>query len=272
MDSLTDSDQGNVRNRPPSSDRRAEAARYYDLSPDVPGDVSFYRGRVPSPAARVLELGCGTGRVLVPLAKSCREILGLDRSEAMLEVCREWLRGAGLGPSRASARLGDISNFSLGRTFDWIIAPFRVFQNLESDAEVGGLFRCVREHLAPGGSCMLNVFRPYLERERLRQEWSSSEERFCWEVPVEGGRVMLHDRRARLDPERLVLYPELIYRRYEGDRLVDETVLRIVMRCYYPDDFEALVKGHGFEIIGRWGGYVGEPYGEGPELVLEFRA
>ena len=42
------------------------------------------------------------------------------------------------------------------------------------------------------------------------------------------------------------------------------------MRCYYPDEFEALIVDHGFEIVGRWGGYQGEPYGEGPELVLQF--
>ena len=43
------------------------------------------------------------------------------------------------------------------------------------------------------------------------------------------------------------------------------------MRCYYPDEFEQLITGHGFEIVHRWGGYAGEIYGEGPELVIEFR-
>ena len=43
------------------------------------------------------------------------------------------------------------------------------------------------------------------------------------------------------------------------------------MRCYYPDEFEQLINGHGFEIVQRWGGYAGEIYGEGPELVIEFR-
>ena len=42
------------------------------------------------------------------------------------------------------------------------------------------------------------------------------------------------------------------------------------MRCYYPDEFEAMVNGHGFRVTGRWGGYSGEEYGKGPELVLQF--
>jgi hypothetical protein len=88
-----------------------------------------------------------------------------------------------------------------------------------------------------------------------------------WEVAVEGGRVTCHERRPRMDPEKLILYPELIYRR---EALSDEAVLRIAMRCYYPDAFEQLIVGRGFQVIKRWGGYAGEPYGEGPELVIQF--
>ena len=73
-----------------------------------------------------------------------------------------------------------------------------------------------------------------------------------------------------MDPERMVLYPELIYRSYRGNDLVEEAVLKIVMRCYYPEEFEELILKHGFKILNRWGGYSGEPYGEGSELVLEF--
>ncbi len=69
----------------------------------------------------------------------------------------------------------------------------------------------------------------------------------------------------------MVLYPRLIYREYEGDVMVDETILDIPMRCYYPDEFQQLVTDHGFEIVDLWGGYSGEPYGEGTELVIEFK-
>ncbi len=72
--------------------------------------------------------------------------------------------------------------------------------------------------------------------------------------------------------DRLVLYPELVYRRYRGATLVDEAILGIAMRCYYPDELEQLILRHGFEIIRRWGGYAGERYGAGPELVLQFHA
>jgi hypothetical protein len=166
--------------------------------------------------------------------------------------------------------VGDISSFDLEKRFDFIIAPFRVLQNLDSDAEVDGLFRCVEAHLEPAGRCILNTFHPNRDPEAMRTEWVSDQENLAWEVEAADGRVACYDRRARIDAERLVLYPELVYRRFQGDDLVEEAVLRIAMRCYYPDDLTSLIESHGFEIVERWGGYSGEAYGEGNELVVEF--
>lgn len=250
-------------------DIRSEAAAYYDLNPNVPDDIPFYLRRIPSPEAAVLELGCGTGRVTLPLARHCRYIHGIDLSPAMIAICRDKLEAARIPRTSAQVEVGDITCFDLGRTFDLIIAPFRVLQNLESDANVQGLLRCVRQHLARGGTCILNTFNPNRDRETLRREWCSEEENPAWEVSVPGGRVACFDTRPRMDADKLILYPELIYRRYQGDLLREETVLKLVMRCYYPEDLMGLVTAHGFQVVGRWGGYAGEPYGEGPELVVQ---
>lgn len=251
-------------------DIQTEAANYYDYNPNVPDDIPFYINHIPSQQTTVLELGCGTGRVTLALAQHCRYIHGIDLSESMISICQGKLMKANIPPTRAKVEVGDITNCDLEQTFDLIIAPFRVFQNLESDSEVDGLFRCVHKHLAPGGTCILNVFNPNRDRESLRQEWCRDKEKLSWEVPIEGGKIACYDRRPRMNTEKLILYPELIYRRYEGEVLRDETVLKLVMRCYYPDDFEKLVTAHRFNIIDRWGGYTGEAYGKGPELVIQF--
>jgi SAM-dependent methyltransferase len=253
-----------------TTDIRAEAAGYYDLNPNAPNDVPFYKGKIPSPAAPVLELGCGTGRVLLPLAESCGYMHGIDSSAAMLALCREKLHQAGIPSNRAQVEVGDITNFDLGRRFDLIIAPYRVFQNLETATQVDGLFRCVRKHLSPAGTCILNVFKPNRAPEALRRDWCTEDERLAWEISIEGTRIVCHERSPRMDPDNLVLYPELIYRRYEEEVLTGEAVLKIAMRCYYPEEFEKIIRSHGFRIVARWGGYAGEPYGEGSELVVQF--
>jgi SAM-dependent methyltransferase len=251
-------------------DIRLETARYYDSNPATPDDIPFYQSLVPSPDCSILELGCGTGRVTLPLAPRCHDILGLDNSAAMLSICRQKLAAAGIPSHQAHVAESDITGFSLGRKFDFIIAPFRVLQNLETDAEVDGLFRCIHRHLAPKGTCILNVFQPIYDPDTLRQKWVTPGEKMDWEAPVEGGKIACYSRRSRMDPEHLVLYPELVYRSFVAGQVAEEVVLKLVMRCYYPDTFERLILDHGFVILDRWGGYSSEAYGQGSELVIQF--
>ncbi|HLJ54483.1 MAG TPA: hypothetical protein VKT77_05540, partial [Chthonomonadaceae bacterium] len=68
-----------------------------------------------------------------------------------------------------------------------------------------------------------------------------------------------------------VVYPEIVYRRYGKDGArVHEAELKIAMRFWYPDQLDALVTAHGYRVTSRWGGYAGEPWGDGNELVIEF--
>lgn len=251
-------------------DIRAEAAKYYDSNPSFLNDIPFYQKLIPSSNGSVLELGYGTGRVTLALVPYCQYIQGIDISPATISICREKLLKANIPQTKVQVIEGDISDFNLNRTFDLIIAPFRVLQNLETDEQVDGLFRCIRKHLASNGACILNVFRPFREPEKMRKLWATPEEKISWEIPVEGGRLVCYDRRVGIDVEKLILYPELIYRRYDGETLVEESILKIVMRCYYPDTFEKLINEHDFVILNRWGGYEGEVYGQGPELVIQF--
>lgn len=253
------------------SDWRAEVAEFYDLAPHHPGDLPFYLGQISPGVRSVLELGCGTGRVTLPLAAEVESVLGLDNSEAMIAVCRDKLAAANISTATADAVVADITDFDVGRRFDLIIAPFRVIQNLATNAEVDGLFRCIHNHLAPDGLCVLNVFNPNRDRTRMIAEWVADEEELVWEVPDGDTVVRSYDRRRALEEDPLVLFPDLIYRRFRGNELLTEALLQIAMRCYYPQEFVALIESNGFEVVGRWGGYADEIYGEGPELVVSFR-
>lgn len=251
-------------------DIRETAARYYDLEPDFPDDIPFYLGLIPS-GASVLEMGCGTGRVTLPLVGHCSFIQGIDLSPAMIEICRARLQQSGFRPEKVRVEVGDITRLELNRRFDWIIAPYRVLQNLETDQQVDGLFRVIRSLLTPNGKCILNVFHPNRDPQGLRDHWVSSQEQIEWEKIVDGERIICSALTAGMDKEKLVLYPQLIYRRYRGSTLLGEVVFKYVMRCYYPQEFEALVENHGFQIDKRWGGYHSEHYGHGSELVLQFK-
>lgn len=252
------------------SDSREQAAQYYDLQP-FHDDLPFYERLLPAADANVLELGCGTGRILVPLAKQCGSIHGLDISPAMLEVCRKRAEMAGLPGDKYHIERGDISSFRLGRAFDLIIAPFRTFQALETDPEVDACLESIRVHLRPRATCVLSMFNPKWPREELPRRWRQEEEAAEWEETTpEGDRIVCTSIRQSLEPEKGVIYPDLVYRRFRQGRMVDHVVQPLAMRCWYPGEIVALLETRGFQIVDKWGGYHGEAFGEGPELVVQF--
>jgi SAM-dependent methyltransferase len=145
----------------------------YDAFPDLPSlydsvpvyaarrDVQFYIDEAEDAGGRVLEIGCGTGRILLPIARSGHTITGVDASPQMLERCRSKLRGEpDAVQSRVTLHQGDARAFDLGRRFDLVIAPFRVAQHLTTIEDQLGFLDSVTRHLAPGGRLTFDVFNP----------------------------------------------------------------------------------------------------------------
>jgi SAM-dependent methyltransferase len=252
-------------------DIRRNVARYYDVGATQTVDVDFYVEHILSNDPTILELGCGTGRVLIPLSKHCDSIVGVDKSDAMLNICKEKLLIDPKSKGNTELLCEDITALDLQREFGLIIAPFRVFQNIDTDKSVNAFFRSIHSHLSSQGSCILNVFRPNASEKELLETWENEDEIFSWEKPLDNGVLRHSYKRKKIKRDPLVLYPELIYRYYETEKLVDEVSFVISMRVYYPDEFKRLIQCQGFEIVETWGGYCGERYGEGPELVVKFR-
>src|SRR4051812_23988253 len=115
---------------------------------DPAGDVLFYRTLARETGGPVLELGCGTGRTLLPIAADGAECVGLDASPAMLQALKEKTP-----PANLTLIEGRMESFDLGeRRFRLITAPFRVLSHLlDTETQLAALDR-VRHHLLPGGA------------------------------------------------------------------------------------------------------------------------
>ena len=257
-------------------DLRRDVSRFYDWSPTVGKDVGFYRSILATQRGRrLLELGCGTGRVLIALLPDCEAVTGVDSSEGMLTVLREKLADLDAGADRVTVVEADICSVDLGSRFDLIIAPGRVFQNLETDDQVDGVFAVIRRHLSPGGSCVLTAYNPNRDRNGIISVWSAADpdvETQSREVPYRHGTLRHSYRQVRFTESPLVLYSELISSYREGEREVDSARFISPMRVYFPEEFLQTVIRHGFRVVDQWGGYAGEAYGDGPELVVQFTA
>lgn len=231
-------------------DPYASFAPFYDYTPLYVNreDARFYFEEAKASGGPVLELGCGSGRVLAPIARAGIAITGLDPSASMLELCRKRLAVEG---STADLVSGDMRRFSLGRKFPLITIPFRPFQHLLEVEDQMACLAAVREHLAPGGRLIFDVFDPDLKR--LAEESDI-------EVPV--GEFDLPDgRHARLsycrrehDRTRQVQNVEMIVET-GGDRHVSSLWLRYCFRW----EMEHLLARCGFRIEHLYGSFARDP-------------
>jgi len=112
-----------------------------------------------------LELGCGTGRVLIPTAIAGCEITGLDLSPFMLQKCREKVAKLP-AETRKNIRLvqGDMTNFATGEKYALATIPFRPLQHLITIAEQKACLDCINTHLVKKGKLVFDVYHTYLPR------------------------------------------------------------------------------------------------------------
>src|SRR5688572_27712712 len=124
------------------------------------GDVEFYLDCAQRYGGPILELGVGTGRILVPLAEAGYDVVGLDLSPAMLEIAAAKLRERPEAAERVRLLEGDMTNFDLGQRFALVLIPARSFQHVTTPEGQRATLRCIRRHLVMGGHLILDLFDP----------------------------------------------------------------------------------------------------------------
>src|SRR5713101_3926094 len=110
-------------------------------------DVRFVVDAAREAGSPILEVGCGTGRVLIPTARAGLDIVGIDLSQHMLTVCRQRLKNE---PEAVQARVqlvqADMRRFELGRAFTLVTIPFRPFQHLITVEDQLACLDSIRRH------------------------------------------------------------------------------------------------------------------------------
>jgi SAM-dependent methyltransferase len=244
-------------------DEYGASAEFYDYVPLYSDrqDVAFWTAAALESGGPVLELGCGTGRVLIPTARSGIEITGLDQSRSMLAICRRKLAEE---PSNVRARVtlveGDMRNFQLGRQFALATIPFRPFQHLITVEEQLTCLQGIQRHLAPGGRLILVLFNPSLPFlvDDSRLEEYGDEPEF---VMPDGRRVLRRFRTLRRDWLAQVQDVELIYYVTHPDGRQERLVHAFPMRYLFRYEAEHLLARCGFRIEALYADYDRRPYG-----------
>jgi ubiquinone/menaquinone biosynthesis C-methylase UbiE len=250
--------------------RRRSAAYYDGSSPGLSGDVEFYVEEAQRAGGEVLEVGCGTGRMLLPIAEAGVSITGLDPAGEMLDIARGKVAEA---PREVAERVtllqGDVQSFSAEGQFRLAIIPYRAFLHLYTvEDQIAGLEN-LRRHLEPGGRLVFNVFDPRFEafvaRSSALGEVVSRLGEFTH--PENGRRVVLYSS-VQYDRESQMLIEHRTFEELDEEgRAVDRVHATLRLRYVFRYEMEHLLARCGFRVDALYGDFDRGPFVPGNEQV-----
>jgi SAM-dependent methyltransferase len=226
-------------------------------------DIDFWRRRALRAGGNVLEVACGTGRITLPVARAGVAITGLDVSAPMLALARRKAERDALHIDWVHA---DCRAFSLPTRFRLIFIAANALQHLHDLASIESCFRCVRDHLEPGGEFILDVFNPDVAKLSRKRD-----ERYLFkEMPVEGERPIRVETSSEYNDASQLLQFDLHY--LDSENRVLRTK-RVAMRCFFPLELDLLCRHFGLEVCEKFGFHDERPFEPGsPKQIVVCRA
>ena len=230
-------------------------------------DRQFFTELVEHQGGNCLDLGCGTGRTLVPLAEAGIDVEGLDPAPLMLAICRGKLDAAG---KSAVLHEGTMESLELGKKFHSIIIPGASFQLLTDPADAVLALNRIRGHLAPGGQLLVSLYIPWFEivNDVAQGQWRLHKQSLR---ESDGASVLCHtctdiDRHAQLLN---------VWNRYEvvgqDGKIIDTELHEMQLRYYHLNEFLLLLGKCGFDEVVPYADFQDDEPTDGT-AVITYRA
>lgn len=240
---------------------------YYDwTSEGLEHDTSFYVELAKQSGGPVLELGCGTGRISLAIAREGIKVVGLDRELKMLEQAQRKAKAMGLS-SMIDWENQDIAHFQLQQKFPLIIIPYRSFQHLCTVSEQTSALHTIHEHLMDTGMLACNIFVPEISKITAMDGLYSY--RGTFPVPGSEEKVDVYDM-VETDHFNQILQVVRYYERFSQIGISLERLrTQMKIRYIYPGEFTHLLSHTGFRIQARYGDFLqGSFHSHSQELII----
>jgi ubiquinone/menaquinone biosynthesis C-methylase UbiE len=224
-------------------------------------DIPFWQQFALNAAGDVLELGCGTGRITLPLARARARIVGIDRSAAMLARANQRFTRVGL---RGTTRLvrGDICHLPFGvSTFSAVLAPYGVLQSLLRERDLTATLEAVHRALKRGGTFGVDLVADLPAWEEYRKRMSLRGWRRRGDVHVTLVETVRQDRARRLT----IFHQEFTERRGRDRRT---SRFALTFRTLSVPQMVRRLEKAGFSITALLGDYKGGPWDPRAEVWM----
>ena len=253
----------------PARDNPFDAlARYYDWEhADYDVDVPLYQDFARRTGGPILELACGSGRLMAPLLELGERVVGIDSSGPMLERARRALGGAGL-LGRAALHQADVRSFTLDERFRLAIYGLDSFGLLLAIEDQLAALRRIRQHLAPGGLLVLDLSngngRGAEPTDELVLQYEGHD-------PATGLPLSKWTSRSTDHGEQVDHYT-YFYDEVGEDRLVRRATVRLDLRYYGRYELELLLMAAELVPEAFYGSYDLAPFAVGCERLIAVAA
>jgi len=225
-------------------------AEFYDILHAGLGDVEAYVQFARKFGPKILELGSGTGRILIPLVRAGFQVTGVDLSDDMIAVCRRKLEFE--SPEvRARVRLikGNIIDLDLSDTFDLVIAPCNLINCLTGPGEGLELMRSARRYLKDGGVFILDNSVPDIP---YMVQSDGVTKTFEFTHPLTGTTITdtftaYYDFTLQIERDHIIL------EEHDGDRLLRREEAEVEQTFCFPREIRTMLACAGFEIFHEQG-------------------
>lgn len=213
----------------------------------------------------VLELGCGTGRALLPLAAMGHNVTGIDISPGLLDVAREKVQRTDLS-GQVTLHEADMRSFALEQTdFAFAFCVSNTLMHCTTQGEQLAALHSVYQHLRPGALLLLDLFNPDLPR--LLEVEGVCELADQWEDAQSGTQVLKWSVR-RVDIGEQLQETLFIYEEIATDGTVRRTPCPFLLRYLWRGEGELMLAAAGFQVEAVWGDFDGEPYSSGSDHLI----
>jgi SAM-dependent methyltransferase len=219
----------------------------YDLEyGDKVDDIAYYVEMARRSGGPVLELGCGNGRLLLPLAEAGLQVTGVDRNATMLDdLSRKQARLPAVVQRRIRVQRADFTALpDLGR-FPLVLLPFNALHHCADHHAVLSLLDGVRRSLAPGGRFALDCYLP--DPDLYAREPGQRHEARDFTDPRTGQRLQTWEA-GWYDALAQVHHVVYVYRDHAGR----EYRVQLDLRMFYPQELLALLDLGGFRVLQAW--------------------
>ncbi|MCP4725365.1 MAG: class I SAM-dependent methyltransferase [bacterium] len=242
-------------------------AFYYDIEWDeLKEDIPFLLDEAKKTEGHVLELACGSGRIMIPFAREGREIWGFDNSTEMLKLFD-------MNLEREDPKVKDLVhyseqdmvNFKYDEKFGMIIVPFNSFLLMTDRTDLDKCLQNCREHLSDDGTFIVDVFSPNFELCAAKEPKMNFLKHFYHPM---SNKVVVQWEYAKRDMGNQIIEIDFLYEEYDSAGNLARKTQNLKMSLMFRYELQYLLEKNGFKIMEFYGNYDRSPFtADSPQMI-----